>query len=140
MDLVASKILKSFLKTFIESCSDWGTGNDVEITPSQGIVTLHDIVFIREYLQEMILLPSELEITTATCSSIDVVVPWTHLYSKPIILKVGNVTVKAKNKKITENNEILSKKDILFNTFFSFYRTKTLFKSIRINICSISIF
>ena len=105
MDFVASKILKSFLKTFIESCSDWGTGNDVEITPSQGIVTLHDIVFIREYLQEMILLPSELEITTATCSSIDVVVPWTHLYSKPILLKVGNVIVKAKSKEKNENDE-----------------------------------
>ncbi|BFU19712.1 hypothetical protein EHI8A_065510 [Entamoeba histolytica HM-1:IMSS-B] len=95
MDLVASKILKKFLKTFIESCSDWGTGNDVDITPSQGIVTLHDIGFIKDVFREMVLLPSQIEVTTATCSSIDVIVPWTHLYSKPIILRLGEVIVDA---------------------------------------------
>ncbi|ELP90389.1 hypothetical protein EIN_015480 [Entamoeba invadens IP1] len=43
----------------------------------------------------MVLLPSQIEVTTATCSSIDVVVPWTHLYSKPIILRLGEVFVEA---------------------------------------------
>ncbi|KAL7721362.1 Chorein N-terminal domain-containing protein [Entamoeba marina] len=48
MDLIASKLLKRFLKTFIESCSDWGTGNDIDITPTKGIITLHNISFIKD--------------------------------------------------------------------------------------------
>ncbi|KAL7721296.1 Chorein N-terminal domain-containing protein [Entamoeba marina] len=102
MDLVASKILKKFLKTFIESCSDWGTGDDVDITPSQGIVTLHDIAFIKDVFKEMVFLPSQLDVETATCSSIDVVVPWTQLYKKPIILRLGEVVVEAKDMSIDE--------------------------------------
>ena len=112
MEKVASKILKKVLKGFIESCSDWGTGNDVEITPSQGIITLHDICFIKDVFREMVMLPSQVELTRAECSSIDVIVPWTHLYSKPIVLKLGTVTLEAHDTVINTTTVLNAKEDV----------------------------
>lgn len=103
MDLIVSKVLKRILSTYIKSCPELGTGNDINIG-ANSTIKLSEIELKEDVISKVLMLPPSVRLTHSRCGEMNVSVPLS-LMKKPIIIRLKGISIGAHETEVGEGAE-----------------------------------